>query len=94
MVASPATLPQTPRAAPRRLGGKIAMMIAMVCGSSSAAPKPCTTRAAISSVAFCDRPEAAEARVNTATPVMKSVRRPRRSPSRPAVIISTASTMM
>ena len=68
------------------------MMMAIVCGIAAAAPKPCTTRAAISSVPVWDSPDAAEASVNTAMPMMNRFRRPRRSPSRPAVIISTAST--
>jgi hypothetical protein len=94
MVARPATPPQMPMAAPRRVAGKAAMMTAIVCGSSSAEPRPWTARAAISSVAVWARPQVAEATVKTATPAMNRFRRPRRSPSRPAVIISTASTMM
>jgi hypothetical protein len=94
MVASPATPPQIPSAAPRLLAGKVAMITAMVCGSSSAAPSPCTARAAMSSAAVCETPDAAEARVKMVTPAMNRLRRPRRSPRRPAVIIRTASTMM
>ena len=44
-VATPAVAPQMPIAAPRRSGGKIRVMTAMVCGVISAAPRPWTTRA-------------------------------------------------
>ena len=50
-VATPAVAPQMPMAAPRRSGGKIRVMTAMVCGVIMAAPRPWTTRAAMS---VCD----------------------------------------
>ena len=40
MVATPATAPQTPNAAPRRSAGKVFVMIVRVCGISMAAPRP------------------------------------------------------
>ena len=40
MVATPATAPQTPNAAPRRSGGKVFVMIVRVWGISMAAPSP------------------------------------------------------
>ena len=40
MVATPATAPQTPNAAPRRSGGKVFVMIVRVWGMSMAAPRP------------------------------------------------------
>ena len=44
-VAMPAVAPQMPMAAPRRSGGKIRVMTAMVCGVIMAAPRPWSTRA-------------------------------------------------
>ena len=40
MVATPATAPQTPNAAPRRSGGKVFVMMVRVWGISMAAPRP------------------------------------------------------
>ncbi len=92
MVATPATAPQMPKAAPRRSGGNTFVMIASVCGISMAAPRPCTARKAISQPAPGASPQAAEASVNTAMPPMNMIRGPMMSPSRPAVITRTAST--
>ena len=47
-VATPATAPQMPNAAPRFSDGKIIVMTDSVCGVSSAPPTPCAIRAAIS----------------------------------------------
>ena len=41
-MATPDVAPHSPIAAPRRMGGKVRVMIAMVCGAMSAAPNPCT----------------------------------------------------
>ena len=92
IVATPATAPQMPNAAPRRSGGNTVVRMASVCGSSSAAPTPCAARKATSQPTLGDRPQAAEASVNKITPTMNSLRCPNRSPSRPAVISSTART--
>ncbi len=91
-MATPATAPQTPNAAPRRSGGKVFVMMVRVCGMSMAAPRPWTARNPISQPGLGDRPQATEAAVNTATPAMNSVRGPIRSPSLPAVMTRTAST--
>jgi hypothetical protein len=91
-VARPATAPQTPKAAPRRSAGKTMVTMASVCGISMAAPSPWTARKAISQPAPGASPQAAEAIVNTVTPSANMVRGPSRSPSRPAVMTSTAST--
>ena len=91
-VASPATAPQMPSAVPRRCGGNVAMMMAIVCGISAAAPRPWTRRAAISWPGVWATPQARLATVNSATPTMKTLRWPRRSPSRPKVISSRART--
>ena len=92
MVATPATAPQMPNAEPRRWGGNTVVKMASVCGSSSAAPTPWRPRNAISQPTVGEKPQAADARVNKTTPTMNSLRCPNRSPSRPAVISSTAST--
>ena len=92
MVATPATAPQTPNAAPRRSGGKVFVMIVRVCGISMAAPRPWTARNPISQPGLGAAPHAAEASVNTAMPLMNMIRGPIRSPSLPAVMTSTAST--
>ncbi len=92
IVATPATAPQTPNATPRRSAGKVLVMIVSVCGMSMAAPRPCTARNPISQPGLGAAPQAAEARVKTATPPANMIRGPIRSPSRPAVMTSTAST--
>ena len=48
IVATPATAPQTPNAAPRRSGGNVMVTMASVCGISIAAPRPWTARKPIS----------------------------------------------
>ena len=45
------------------------MIIDSVCGVSSAAPMPCTTRAAISMPMLSDSPHHSDAAVNTARPI-------------------------
>src|SRR5262249_38975185 len=92
MVATPPTALHTPRAAPRRSGGNTIVKIARVCGISAAAPSPWSARKAISHPGPGARPHAAEAAVNSATPMMNMTRWPIRSPSRPAVTSKTAST--
>src|SRR5260370_1074900 len=82
--------PQTPKAAPRRSGGNSDVMIESVWGVSSAPPTPWRMRAAISSPTFWERPQSAEARVKTKSPMANKVLCPKRSPSLPAVISRTA----
>ena len=84
------TPPMTPSAAPRRSAGKIEVTITSACGERIAAATPWTTRATINWVASCESPQAAEARVKSASPPMKSVRWPKMSPRRPPVTSSTA----
>src|SRR4029077_4413061 len=91
-VARPATPPQMPNAAPRRSGGNIDVMMASVCGVSSAPPVPWRMRAAISCSEFCASPQSAEAMVKINSPVANRLRWPNRSPNRPAVISSTVYT--
>ena len=68
-VATPAVAPHRPIAAPRWFGGKVRVMTAIVCGVISAAPRPWTARATISSSSVPDRPHPSEARVKTASPI-------------------------
>ena len=67
-VATPAVAPHTLIATPRRSGGKMRVIVDRVCGVSSAAPMPCTTRAAISISMLPARPHHSDAAVNTARP--------------------------
>jgi hypothetical protein len=65
-------------------------MIDSTFGISIAAPMPWTRRAMTSSVAVPATPQAAEASVNTASPIENVRRRPIASPSRAAGIRNTA----
>ena len=65
---TPATMPHTPSAAPRLSAGKTSTTSDRVCGSSTAAPTPCTARKVISSVGSCASPQARLASVNSPTP--------------------------
>ena len=67
-VATPAVAPHTLIATPRRSGGKIRVIVDRVCGVSSAAPTPWTTRAAISVSMDPASPHHSEAAVKTASP--------------------------
>ena len=60
--ASAETPAQIPIAVPRWCGGNVTVMIESVAGFISAAPRPCTTRAPISTVALPASPQASEAR--------------------------------
>lgn len=68
-VATPAVAPHSPIAAPRRFGGKVRVMTAMVWGVISAAPMPWTARAMISISSVPDRPQAREASVKITSPM-------------------------
>ncbi len=74
IVATPATAPQMPNAAPRRSAGNTMVRIASVCGIRSAAPTPCTARPAMSHPTVGENPHAADAAVKSATPMMNSLR--------------------
>ena len=88
--ATPATAPQTPNAAPRRLGGKMFVRMLRVCGVRMAPPMPWTMRATMSWPGLCARLQPMDAKVKTASPTRKSRLAPYLSPSRPAVISNTA----
>ena len=64
--------------------GNIVTIIPRITAEASAPPTPWTKRAAISISGLTDSPHSSEARVKTARPARKTVRRPIRSPSRPA----------
>ena len=65
-------------------------MIESTLGITSAAPAPCASRAATSTVGVPATPQAADASVNTPRPIENVSRRPILSPSRAAVIRNTA----
>ena len=79
-----------PIAAPRFSGGNAWDSSARPSGISSAAPAPCTARAAISVPTSGASAQAADASENSTSPAANQVRRPNRSPSPAAVISSTA----
>ena len=53
------------------------MMIPSVAGFMIAAPRPCTARAPMRKLAFGASPQASDASVKIASPMMKSRRRPK-----------------
>ena len=67
-----------------RASGNSATMIARITDDERAPPNPWTNRATISIAWSVLAPQAADAAVNTKTPIKKTRRRPKRSPSRPA----------
>ena len=90
--ASAETPAQMPIAWPRCFGGNVAVMIESVAGFINAAPMPCTARAPIRKPAFGAKPHASDDNEKTARPMMKILRRPKRSASLPPVIRSAAKT--
>jgi len=61
-------------------------------GTTAAAPRACTTRAAMSTAGVGASPHPAEATRNTTIPARNSRRRPMRSANRPAGINAAANT--
>lgn len=88
--ARPWMLPCTPITRRRCPGAKWTWMIESTCGHIAAPAKPCSSRPAISALALGAAAQSAEAAVKPATPILNSRRRPKMSPSRPAVINETA----
>src|SRR6516225_58369 len=81
---APVTAPNAPSALLRSApSGNRTKIRASAAGAISAAPTPSTARAAISAPAEPASPQASEAAVNTAAPMIKTRRRPSRSASRP-----------
>ena len=82
---------QVPIAIPRCSGGKAWVMIDSVAGIMNAAPIPWMARNVTSTPSFGATPIARLDSPNTTTPNRNIRRRPKMSPSRPPVTISTAS---
>ncbi len=79
-----ATALQTPRARARSLpSAKVVVSTERAAGDTSAPPRPCRARPATSSAADPAKPLNSEAAEKSAMPIMKSRRRPKRSPARP-----------
>ncbi len=81
---------QVPMARPRSPSAKVALISARLPGTSSAAPTPCTARAAINCCTSPDAAQASDARPKIATPMAKTRRRPKRSPNEPPTSSSAA----
>jgi hypothetical protein len=88
--ASPVTPVKSPIARPSRSRGYAAVSSAIASGITSAAPAPCTARAAISHSIPGATAHAADASVNSTRPATNSRLRPYRSPSAAPVSSSTA----
>ena len=89
-MARPPTAPQAPRATPRRSAGTEALRRVSVRGVTMAAPMPCAMRPTRSISTLVDTAERADAPVKMATPMTKTRRRPKRSPSAAPVRRNTA----
>ena len=79
--ARPAMPPHSPIAMPRFSAGKASLISVSVNGMTTAAPAPCTARAAISAVTLGESAAAADAAVKRTSPSVNIRRRPNRSPS-------------
>jgi hypothetical protein len=75
-----------------RGSGKAAARIARVLGSSAAPPTACSARPPTSAGRLGASPHSAELPVNTTRPARNTRRRPKRSPSEPAVSSRLANT--
>jgi len=88
--AQPVMLLKMPRARARSSRPNVPLRIAIASGITSAAPAPCSARAAISAVALLASAQAADATTNRPIPAANMRRRPKRSPSAAPVSSSTA----
>ena len=79
------TVPSRPMALPVLSWGTVCATKAIVSTIITAAPSPCSARAAISSPSVGAMPHNTDASVNSAIPASSSRRRPTMSPSRPAL---------
>ncbi len=89
-VPTPARPDQAPMALPRSSGRNVAWRIARLPGVSSAAPMPCSARAAIRNSEVGATAQSRDASANQMTPVTKIRLRPYLSPSEPASSSSPA----
>src|SRR5690606_30930241 len=91
---APAPLQLRPARARSAGRGKSWVISDSEAGVSSAAPTPCTARAAISMPPEVARPAASDASVNTVSPARNTRRAPSTSASRPPASMSPAKTRM
>ena len=89
-IARPPIPPHAPSASPRFSAGTAALSSVSVSGITSAPPSPCTARATLSASTVGASAAAIDPSVKTASPVAKTRRRPRRSPSAAPVRRKTA----
>ncbi len=89
--AAPVTAPNTPKAVPRSLPWNAWAISASEVANIIAPPVPWTARARFSISGELDRPQTAEAAVNTTRPATNTRRRPIRSAIEPAVSRNAAS---
>jgi hypothetical protein len=86
-------VPRSPIAAPVLSFATVSPTNAIVSASMTAAPRPCSARAATSIQSVGARPHRAEAAVNTMMPALSSLLRPATSPSRPTLTTSVVVAM-
>ena len=91
---SPDTAAQAPIAFARSCAGNVAVRIDSVEGMMNAPPTPISARLAISISAEPAMADSSEPRPKTASPNESALRRPKRSPSAPAVSSRPANTSM
>ena len=89
--AAPVTAPNTPKAVPRSRPWKACASSASEVANIIAPPVPCTARARLSISGVVDRPQTAEALVNTTRPATNTRLRPIRSATEPEVRRNAAS---
>ncbi len=87
---TPAIADQAPIAPARSLAGNTAVRIDSVAGMTKAAPTPISARAAIRVDESPDSAAQAEPEAKTTSPSSRARRRPKRSPSAPAITSSAA----
>src|SRR5665648_1236811 len=80
---SATTVPINPRARPRSLGGKLAIIRAALFAISIEAPMDWRIRIPIRNEIFGDKPHKTEPRVKTKNPKEKTLLRPNKSANRP-----------
>jgi hypothetical protein len=81
--APPTVAPQMPTAVARSRPSNSCAIRASEVANIAAAPVPCRPRAKLRTVGSPESPHRNEAAVNTTKPIVKTRRRPRRSPSEP-----------
>ncbi len=83
-VDTPTTVPNAPNALPRSRPEKTSWIVALICGVTLPPARPCTSRASTREMPLGANPHTALARVNRASALTNTTRRPCRSPIRPA----------